>query len=139
MHFPIRPLVEDLDPEPVLGGVRGSGDSVEDVERRALDQEANLDHLVFGHGFTGSVCQTSSDPQEAARKRAAECVDDLLSRVCRLMASERNQFIASRFVKEIARLGGNVKPFVSPLIAADLYKRLKDRDGRSKVNPEVRD
>lgn len=29
-----------------------------------------------------------------------------------LMASERNQFIASRFVKEIARLGGDVSTFV---------------------------
>ena len=29
-----------------------------------------------------------------------------------LMASERNQFIASRFVKEIAKLGGDVSPFV---------------------------
>ena len=29
-----------------------------------------------------------------------------------LMASERNQFIASRFVKEIARLGGDVSTFI---------------------------
>jgi pantetheine-phosphate adenylyltransferase len=29
-----------------------------------------------------------------------------------LMASERNQFIASRFVKEIAKLGGDVSSFV---------------------------
>jgi pantetheine-phosphate adenylyltransferase len=56
-----------------------------------------------------------------------------------LTATEGTQFISSRFVKEIARLGGNVTPFVSPRIAADLTKRLKDRDGRSKVNPEVRD
>lgn len=34
-----------------------------------------------------------------------------------LMASETNQFISSRFVKEIARLGGNVSSFVSPRIA----------------------
>lgn len=32
-----------------------------------------------------------------------------------LMASERNQFISSRFVKEIARLGGDVSSFVPPL------------------------
>jgi pantetheine-phosphate adenylyltransferase len=31
-----------------------------------------------------------------------------------LMASERHQFIASRLVKEIARLGGDVSSFVSP-------------------------
>jgi pantetheine-phosphate adenylyltransferase len=32
-----------------------------------------------------------------------------------LMASETNQFISSRFVKEIARLGGNVTSFVPKL------------------------
>ena len=31
-----------------------------------------------------------------------------------LMASERNQFIASRLVKEVARLGGDIASFVPP-------------------------
>jgi pantetheine-phosphate adenylyltransferase len=56
-----------------------------------------------------------------------------------LTATEGTQFISSRFVKEIARLGGNVKPFVSPRIADDLAKRLRQQSGRRKVNPEVRD
>jgi pantetheine-phosphate adenylyltransferase len=34
-----------------------------------------------------------------------------------LMASESNQFIASRFVKEIARLGGDITHFVSQRVA----------------------
>jgi pantetheine-phosphate adenylyltransferase len=34
-----------------------------------------------------------------------------------LMASETNQFISSRFVKEIARLGGDISHFVSPRVA----------------------
>ncbi|MDE2030484.1 MAG: pantetheine-phosphate adenylyltransferase, partial [Alphaproteobacteria bacterium] len=42
-----------------------------------------------------------------------------------LTATEGTQFIASRFVKEIARLGGDVRPFVSPAIAADLKRRFK--------------
>jgi pantetheine-phosphate adenylyltransferase len=33
-----------------------------------------------------------------------------------LMASETNQFISSRFVKEIARLGGDIGHFVSPRV-----------------------
>jgi len=33
-----------------------------------------------------------------------------------LMASERCQFISSRFVKEIGRLGGDISSFVSPLV-----------------------
>ncbi len=32
-----------------------------------------------------------------------------------LMASERNHFISSRFVKEIAQLGGDISTFVPPL------------------------
>jgi pantetheine-phosphate adenylyltransferase len=40
-----------------------------------------------------------------------------------LMASERCQFISSRFVKEIGRLGGDISSFVSPLVQG----RLKDR------------
>ena len=34
-----------------------------------------------------------------------------------LMASERHQFISSRFVKEIARLGGDISTFVAPQVA----------------------
>jgi pantetheine-phosphate adenylyltransferase len=43
--------------------------------------------------------------------------------VC-LMASDKYQFIASRLVKEIALLGGDVTPFVSPRIAAALKERV---------------
>jgi len=37
-----------------------------------------------------------------------------------LMAAEKTTFVSSRFVKEIARLGGNVSSFVSPRIAKRL-------------------
>lgn len=37
-----------------------------------------------------------------------------------LMASERHQFISSRFVKEICRLGGDISQFVSPSVAERL-------------------
>jgi pantetheine-phosphate adenylyltransferase len=40
-----------------------------------------------------------------------------------LMASDRFQFISSRFVKEIGQLGGNVSPFVSPRVAAKIKKK----------------
>lgn len=39
-----------------------------------------------------------------------------------LMASESQQFIASRFVKEIALLGGDITSFVSPNVAKWLEK-----------------
>jgi pantetheine-phosphate adenylyltransferase len=40
-----------------------------------------------------------------------------------LMASETNQFISSRFVKEIHALGGDVSSFVSPHVLARLNAR----------------
>lgn len=41
-----------------------------------------------------------------------------------LMASERQQFISSRFVKEIARLGGDVSSFVPARVNLELVKML---------------
>jgi pantetheine-phosphate adenylyltransferase len=43
-----------------------------------------------------------------------------------LMADPQHQAIASRLVKEIALLGGNVSPFVSADVAELLKKRAKD-------------
>lgn len=43
-----------------------------------------------------------------------------------LMASERNQFISSHFVKEIGRLGGDIGHFVSPDVKARLVERFKE-------------
>jgi pantetheine-phosphate adenylyltransferase len=41
-----------------------------------------------------------------------------------LMADPRHQAIASRLVKEIAMLGGDISHFVSPNVAAALNKRV---------------
>ncbi len=40
-------------------------------------------------------------------------------------ASETNHFIASKLVKEVARLGGNISKFVSPNVAQKLEKKLQ--------------
>ena len=48
-----------------------------------------------------------------------------------LMASDKNQFISSRFVKEIGRLGGDIRPFVSEKIAVRLRHRFNMLDGKS--------
>jgi len=44
-----------------------------------------------------------------------------------LMADPRHQAIASRLVKEIAMLGGDVNAFTSPYVAKLLVKRCKER------------
>ena len=51
-----------------------------------------------------------------------------------LMASDRFQFISSRFVKDIGALGGDVSHFVSARVAA----RLLDRFAASRVKPRRR-
>lgn len=45
-----------------------------------------------------------------------------------LMASERQQFISSRFVKEIGQLGGDVSSFVT----AQVHERLDDKFARNR-------
>ena len=42
-----------------------------------------------------------------------------------LMASDRHQFISSRFVKEIGRLGGDITHFVSKAVAGHLNQRFE--------------
>ena len=45
-----------------------------------------------------------------------------------LMATDKSQFISSRFIKEISKLGGNVSPFVSPYV----YQQLIQQHGKEK-------
>jgi pantetheine-phosphate adenylyltransferase len=42
-----------------------------------------------------------------------------------LMASERHQFIASRLVKEVAMLGGDISTFVPPLTHQRMLQRIR--------------
>ncbi len=56
-----------------------------------------------------------------------------------LMASDRHQFISSRFVKEIAFLGGDISSFVSEKVVKEIEKRFSQESGRKKISPEVRD
>jgi pantetheine-phosphate adenylyltransferase len=51
------------------------------------------------------------------------CLDEEIETVF-LMASDRNHFISSRFVKEIAILGGDVAPFVPARVAAVIRAKL---------------
>ena len=43
-----------------------------------------------------------------------------------LMASDKQQFVSSRFVKEIARLGGDVTEFVPANVLKRLHEKLAE-------------
>jgi len=45
-----------------------------------------------------------------------------------LMAADRHQFISSRFVKEVGRLGGDISHFVSPRVTRRLMARFAELD-----------
>ncbi|PHS28007.1 MAG: pantetheine-phosphate adenylyltransferase [Robiginitomaculum sp.] len=42
------------------------------------------------------------------------------------MADPRHQAIASRLIKEISRLGGDITPFVSPMVAEKLMEKISN-------------
>lgn len=48
-----------------------------------------------------------------------------------LMASDGQQFVSSRFVKEIGRLGGDISRFVSAEVAERLARRFAEQVGES--------
>ncbi len=50
-----------------------------------------------------------------------------------LMASERHQFISSRFVREIAALGGDISSFVPPLVLERMLERLRGKHSSSRT------
>ncbi|WP_448206544.1 pantetheine-phosphate adenylyltransferase [Azospirillum sp. sgz302134] len=54
-----------------------------------------------------------------------------------LMASEKHQFISSRFVKEIGRLGGDIRHFVSPRVAEHLTERFALEAGNGDNSKQV--
>lgn len=43
-----------------------------------------------------------------------------------MMPSESYSYLSSRMIKEIARLGGNIKDFVPPFVAQRLLERVKE-------------
>ncbi len=89
---------------------------------------AKLDCDIVVQGFDGLLVEFARSLGAVAIVRGLRAVSDFdyefqmaginarlapMMETMFLMASERHQFISSRFVKEIARLGGDVSSFVS--------------------------
>lgn len=91
-------------------------------------------------GFDNLLVQFAADQNASVLIRGLRAVSDFdyefqmasmnaklapdVETVC-LMASDKHQFIASRLVKEIAKLGGDVTQFVSPRVAGLLTEKVK--------------
>ncbi len=124
-------------------------------ERVALTQEAisslNLNHTrVEVKPFEGLLMDFAEEQGAALIVRGLRAVSDfeyefqmagmnarLKPRIetVFLMASERCQFISSRFVKEIGRLGGDIESFVPPVVRGSLNEKFSELDRLDAENP----
>jgi len=100
----------------------------------------NVGDRIEVRGFDNLLVQFAADQNASVLIRGLRAVSDFdyefqmasmnaklapdVETVC-LMASDKHQFIASRLVKEIAILGGDVTQFVSPRVAGLLTEKVK--------------
>ena len=139
----------------IVGVARNAGKSpLFNVDERARQLQAEIDHMtplsgagtIEIRGFSSLLMDFAVETGAGVIIRGLRAVSDfeyefqmtgMNSRLndevetLFLMASDRHQFISSRFVKEIGRLGGNVAPFVSPRIVAALKARFA-REGSAR-------
>lgn len=105
----------------VLSAQTGTEIVVHPFENLLIDCARDVGAQVIVRGLR-AVADFEYEFQMVGMNRA---LDDSIETVF-LMAEARHQAIASKLVKEIARLGGDVSKFVTPAVHA----ALKDRMGR---------
>ena len=109
------------------------------IEAEVADLSARIGVEIVAHPFENLLIDCARDVGASIIIRGLRAVtdfeyefqmvgmnramDDTIETVF-LMAEARHQAIASKLVKEIARLGGDVSKFVSPAIEAALLDRL---------------
>ena len=110
--------------EEVAGLNRGNGERV---------QVAAFDNLLMDFAVEHGACMivrglraVSDFDYEFQMASMNAKLNAGVETVC-LMASDKHQFIASRLVKEIAMLGGDISAFVSPRVADLLVERRAGR------------
>lgn len=116
------------------GPMFGLEDRLDMVRAEAAVLEDVGDRIVV-MGFDNLLVQFAAEQGASVVVRGLRAVSDFdyefqmasmnaklapdIDTVC-LMASDKHQFIASRLVKEIARMGGDVSQFVSPRVTKHL-------------------
>ena len=110
---------------------------VEMIERECSDIRKNGTEIVV-HPFENLLIDCATDVGASTIIRGLRAVSDFeyefqmvgMNRAMNaeietvfLMADANHQAIASKLVKEIARLGGDISKFVSPSVAEELLKK----------------
>ena len=105
-----------------LGGAYAGRIEVRSFDNLLVDFAAEADATVIIRGLRA----VSDFDYEFQMSSMNAKLDSNIDTVC-LMASDKYQFIASRLVKEIAQLGGDVSPFVSPRVRDALGAKVAAR------------
>lgn len=94
---------------------------VKPFDNLLIDFATEVDAGVIIRGLR-AVSDFEYEFQMAAMNRKLSKVETMF-----LMSSDKYQFISSRFVKEIARLGGDVSPFVSERVLRQIGRKIKTK------------
>src|SRR6478672_5955087 len=102
------------------------------LEERVELVTAEIDSIATQNGMVIEVKAFDTLLIDFARKVGASMIVRGLRAVSDfdyefLMASERHQFIASRLVKEVAMLGGDISTFVPPQTHQRMLQRIRSR------------
>ncbi len=119
------------------GGGRKAG--AREIEVRAFDNL--LIHFARQSGATVLIrgLRAVSDFEYEFQMATMNARLDSTIETVFLSASEHHQFVASRLVKEIARLGGDVSGFVSPSVAEALMDRFAKLRGEAAPERHLRE
>ena len=115
---------------------------VETVERECAPIARSTETEIVAHPFENLLIHCAEEVNAHVIIRGLRAVSDFeyefqmvgMNRAMNdtietvfLMADAHHQAIASRLVKEIARLGGDVRRFVPPLVVEELLQRLREQ------------
>jgi|TARA_B100000315_G_scaffold238775_1_gene256910 pantetheine-phosphate adenylyltransferase len=101
-------------------GDKGAGIEVRAFEGLLVDFAAACDAVVVVRGLRAVTDFDYEFQMTGMNARLNPNVETVF-----LMASESNQFISSRLVKEICALGGDIGQFVSPRVQAKMAEKYK--------------
>ncbi len=119
--FSIKDRIRMVEDEVANLDTNGVPVEVKPFHNLLIDFAAEVNAGVIIRGLR-AVSDFEYEFQMAAMNRKLSKVETMF-----LMSSDKYQFISSRFVKEIARLGGDVSPFVSERVLRQIGRKIKTK------------